>query len=153
MSLGSSEQRSADWAFIVLTVPALQMLWSRHDVLLHHKRRYTKKSLTSVSEAANLRIVDIGYFNAILFPLVLAVRLLTPKTGERDLDNEVPHPVINRTLEAIFGFERYLLGWLKFPIGVSLYLIAQPNREAAAVATHSDSCQKEGQGLTAQASR
>src|SRR3989344_4554281 len=30
---------------IIITVPAFNWLWSNWDVVLHHKRRYTKKSL------------------------------------------------------------------------------------------------------------
>jgi SAM-dependent methyltransferase len=40
---------------IVITVPAYQWLWSKHDISLHHKRRYTIKLLTDAAKHAGLK--------------------------------------------------------------------------------------------------
>jgi SAM-dependent methyltransferase len=114
---------------VMLTVPALPWLWSRHDDLSHHKRRYTKSCLENACRNAGLEILEVGYFNSFLFPLVAVFRLLKNVSGSDRLDSELPHPFVNRILEAIFGFERHFLGWLKFPVGVSLYMVAQPAKD------------------------
>jgi len=41
---------------LVVTVPAYAWLWSRHDELLGHRRRYTAGSLRSVVEAAGFAV-------------------------------------------------------------------------------------------------
>ena len=39
---------------LLVTVPAYQWLWSEHDVINHHKRRYTRKTLSAVAGAGGL---------------------------------------------------------------------------------------------------
>lgn len=56
----------------LITVPAFQSLFSKHDVLLSHYRRYNVKQLTDLCNKSNLRIVSSGYF----FFSLLPVRLL-----------------------------------------------------------------------------
>lgn len=122
-SLAALRARLADGGRILLTVPAVPWLWSDHDVLHHHKRRYTLAGLQAVAEAAGLKVQSVGYFNSLLFPVAVATRtvhrLLRRKGG---LDSE-PSPIINGALRMIFGWERYLLGRIRFPIGLSLYAV------------------------------
>ena len=60
---------------LVMTVPAHQWMWSAHDVVNHHKRRYSKRALKRLIESSPLRLEAIGYFNSLLFPLAVAERL------------------------------------------------------------------------------
>ena len=46
----------------VITVPAFQCLFSRHDVFLGHCRRYSRKQLEKVLRSAGLEIVRSNYF-------------------------------------------------------------------------------------------
>ena len=39
-------------ASLLITVPAYQWLWSGHDEINHHFRRYTRRSLQRAGEAA-----------------------------------------------------------------------------------------------------
>jgi capsule polysaccharide export protein KpsC/LpsZ len=52
---------------LLITVPAYMFMWGSHDITLHHKRRYTKKQLTSVVQAAGMEIIYATYFNTYLF--------------------------------------------------------------------------------------
>src|SRR4051812_34682848 len=61
---------------ILITVPAHQWLWSAHDVVNHHHRRYSKKTLVAAIRKAGLEPRKLGYFNSLLFPLAAAARLL-----------------------------------------------------------------------------
>ncbi|MDP3661348.1 MAG: class I SAM-dependent methyltransferase [bacterium] len=105
------------------TVPAFPFLWSNHDRIAGHWRRYTKTSLIKViSTVPSLAIVRVQYCNSFLFPAVAAIRLIKKwfrlGAGESDLFN-LPRS-INTVLAWIFGAERYLLQHISFPFGVSL---------------------------------
>lgn len=56
----------------VITVPAYQWLFSSHDRLLGHYRRYSTARLTGVIEAVGLRVTEGGRF----FSSLVAVRVL-----------------------------------------------------------------------------
>ena len=43
---------------VLVTVPAFPFLWSRHDELHHHKRRYRKRGLVAAAEAAGLEVLS-----------------------------------------------------------------------------------------------
>ncbi len=122
-SLAALRGRLAAGGRILLTVPAVPWLWSDHDVLHHHKRRYTLAGLRSVAEAAGLQVESAGYFNSLLFPIAVATRAvhrLLRRKGRLDAE---PSPVVNGALRTIFGWERHVLGRFRFPIGLSLYAI------------------------------
>ncbi|GIU67359.1 class I SAM-dependent methyltransferase [Candidatus Phycosocius spiralis] len=110
---------------LLLTVPALPSLWSPHDEEHHHKRRYTASSLSLVLGQAGLRIEMKSYFNTLLLPMIAGIRWLKNLTGSKSVDTGIPAPWLNGLLEAIFAFERYLIGTLPMPLGVSLIVIAR----------------------------
>ena len=66
---------------ILITVPAHPWMWSAHDVVNHHKRRYTRASLRAVIEAAGLKVEMLSWFNSLLFPLAAMARLMGRVTG------------------------------------------------------------------------
>lgn len=115
---------------LLVTVPAMPFLWSRHDELHHHKRRYTKASLSAALVAAGFAIDRIGYFNSLLFPLAVMQRLVAKATGREEPLDAVPAAPLNRTFEAVFASERHFLGSVAFPVGLSLFAVAR--RRAAA---------------------
>jgi SAM-dependent methyltransferase len=111
---------------ILITVPAHPWMWSAHDTVNHHKRRYTAKALRAVIEQAGLRVELLSPFNSLLFPLAAAARLAGRIAGKDSSDDAMPPRPINALFEAIFGLERYALGRVPFPPGVSLVAIASP---------------------------
>jgi 2-polyprenyl-3-methyl-5-hydroxy-6-metoxy-1,4-benzoquinol methylase len=112
---------------VVVTVPAFRFLWSRHDELNHHKRRYGRLELVSHLAAAGLRVTWASYFNALLFPAVagarLAQRLVPPKDDASDM--APTREPFNRLLTELFASERLALSVSKLPFGVSLVAVAQ----------------------------
>lgn len=124
-SLNSLRDLLAEHGRLLITVPALPWLWSHHDEVHHHKRRYTRKSLNIVLEKAGLRPVHIGYFNSLLFPLAVVQRLAQKVMGVEHQVDELPSRPLNSMLEAIFGLESRLVGKVAMPIGLSLYAIAE----------------------------
>jgi SAM-dependent methyltransferase len=71
-------ERMRPGAILVLTVPALQGLWSAWDVGLGHHRRYTKSSLQEVLSASPGRIEEISYLFPELVPAAFLRRLHRP---------------------------------------------------------------------------
>jgi SAM-dependent methyltransferase len=112
---------------LLLTVPAYRFLWSHHDVVTHHVRRYTKTDFVKRVESAGLRIRYATYFNTFLFPAIWAIRavnrLLDRKEGS---DVKMPSAPMNKLLNGIFSLERFLLPGLRFPFGVSILVLAEP---------------------------
>ncbi len=113
---------------ILITVPALPWLWSEHDEVHHHKRRYTKASLKKVLRRAGFEPASVGYFNTLLFPLALIQRLASRVSGRRYVADAMPPRLLNGLLEMVFAFERVLIGRVNFPIGLSLYAVARRER-------------------------
>ncbi len=108
----------------VMTVPAHQWMWSAHDVINHHKRRYSKSGLSRLIEASPLRLSKIGYFNSFLFPLAVAERGASKLRGKDSADVKLPPSLVNTTLESIFASERHFVGRLPLPVGLSLFAVA-----------------------------
>jgi SAM-dependent methyltransferase len=108
----------------VMAVPAHPWLWSAHDVVSHHQRRYTKESLTRLFENSALRLEGIGYFNSLLFPLAVANRLAGRLRGKDDGDDRLPPAPLNTALEKVFAQEARLIGRIPLPPGLSLWAIA-----------------------------
>ncbi|HEY0085440.1 MAG TPA: class I SAM-dependent methyltransferase [Allosphingosinicella sp.] len=108
---------------ILVTVPAHPWMWSAHDEVNHHKRRYTRKTLNKVIADAGLKVELLSWFNSLLFPLAAAARIAGRFTGNKDSDDRMPPKVVNSLFETIFGWERYALGRMPLPPGVSLVAI------------------------------
>jgi SAM-dependent methyltransferase len=108
----------------ILTVPAHQWMWSAHDVVNHHKRRYSKRGLKELIDSSPLKLERIGYFNSLLFPFAVAERVALRLRGKEDADVTLPPAPLNAALEKVFACERYLVGRLPLPPGLSLFAVA-----------------------------
>jgi trans-aconitate methyltransferase len=129
-SLEALRARLTPGGQLVVTVPAFQFLWSRHDEVNHHQRRYTEGQLVADLEAAGLRVTYSSYYNTFLFPAVLAARAaqrLVPALARNEsADLEPTREPLNRALGLLFGAEALLLRRVRLPVGVSLIAVAQP---------------------------
>lgn len=106
--------------FLLVTVPALQMLWGAHDMAAGHYRRYTLSGLRERVKRLGFEIVAATYFNTLLFPAVFAARMLErlhPKGAASDV-REVPR-FLNFLLTEVFSLEAPLTQRMKLPFGVS----------------------------------
>ena len=123
-SLASIASRLKSGGKLVMTVPAHQWMWSAHDVVSHHKRRYSRRSLKQLIDGSPLRLEAMGYFNSLPFPVAVAERMTSKVRGKRDAPLWLPPRPINATLEALFAAERHLIGRLPLPPGLSLFAVA-----------------------------
>jgi SAM-dependent methyltransferase len=113
---------------LLITVPAYQWLWSGHDEINHHHRRYTRRSLLKVAQEAGWEPVRTTYFNSLLLPVAIALRVLDrfspSKTTESSLDLWVPPKPLNWLLERPLALESALIGrGGRIPAGLSLLVV------------------------------
>jgi SAM-dependent methyltransferase len=111
---------------ILIAVPAHQWMWSAHDVVNHHHRRYSKATLLRAIEGAGLRARRMRWFNSLLFPVAAAARVMGRITGRDDSDDSPPPAPLNRAFETIFRLERHLIGRVPMAPGVSIVTLAEP---------------------------
>lgn len=125
-ALAAMRARLAPGGKILIAVPAHQWMWSAHDVVNHHHRRYSKATLVQAIRAAGLRERKLGYFNSLLFPLAAGARLAGRITGRDDSDDSPPPAAVNKLFETIFRLERHMVGRIPMPLGVSIVTLAEP---------------------------
>jgi SAM-dependent methyltransferase len=118
---------------VIITVPAFTFLWSEHDVINHHRRRYRTDELQSRIEQAGLEVDRMTYCNTTLFPVVALMRLgqRALRSFRKNLSDEVnsdlhgyPGPV-NEVLYRLMLLETKLLRRVDMPVGVSILAIAR----------------------------
>ena len=113
---------------LVVTVPAFAWLWTAHDVTLGHRRRYTATGLRHRVERAGFTVTRVTYFNTLLFPLVVLVRVWHRVRRRADHDLHRPLGALNGLLAALFSLERFLAPRVRLPAGSSLLLLARADR-------------------------
>ena len=109
-------------------VPAFMSLWSYHDEVNMHYRRYTNAELKSKLATENLEIIKSSYWNFFLFLPVYGFRKQKTffQNNKKDVnDISIGNPLINGTLYQLVIFENKLLKVLNFPFGVSTFCIAK----------------------------
>ena len=126
-ALGALQQFMKDDALLLITVPALQWLWSTHNEVVHHRRRYDAALLRNQLEAAGFRCLRISYWSSLLLPAVAAQRLvkqlkerLSPKEQKPKYHVKTPSALLNRLFGAVMSLERRLLRRVDLPLGSSL---------------------------------
>jgi len=112
---------------LLVTVPAYQWLWSGHDEINHHHRRYTRRSLQRVAEQAGWQQARTTYFNSLLLPVAIVLRVLdriNTKTTESSLDLWIPPEPLNWVLERPLALEAALIKrGGRIPAGLSLLAV------------------------------
>lgn len=124
-SLNTVAAKARDGGYIVITVPAHPWLWSAHDDVHHHKRRYTRRTLKRTIAQSGLSLEAIGSFNTLLLPAALAQRAAKRMLGDRSADDRMPSASLNSLLTRIFQIERHFVGRVPLPIGLSLFAVAR----------------------------
>jgi SAM-dependent methyltransferase len=111
----------------LITVPAYQRLFSAHDVVNQHYRRYARPSLFAAAQAAGWRPGRTTYFNSVLLAPAAAVRLLqrrhahAPKARS---DLALTPPRLNGLLELpLRGEAAWLRRGRRLPAGLSLLAV------------------------------
>jgi SAM-dependent methyltransferase len=113
---------------LLLTVPALPWLWSRHDEVNEHHRRYRLHPLRRLLEESGLEVETVRFcFAWTVAPLVVR-RWLVP-AGRAGAGAEyavgIPTPAINTLLTLVSRCEHALGRLVRWPLGSSLLAVAR----------------------------
>ncbi len=118
---------------LVLTVPALPRLWSAHDEINEHYRRYRRIELAQRLLHTGFHLERLTYFNTLLLPLGVIERAALRRLGVgASIGLGMPLRPLNIALRTIFELEVPLLRKSDLPLGMSLLAIAtRPHDQGA----------------------
>lgn len=115
---------------LLATVPAYRLLWSSHDEVNLHYRRYTKRSLAGALAEAGLSVRRIGYvFMGLTIPKAI-LTALEKVTGKEAPTGTGVNGLANQLASRYFRAEtRLALKRLNFlPVGTSVVAVAQKTK-------------------------
>jgi 2-polyprenyl-3-methyl-5-hydroxy-6-metoxy-1,4-benzoquinol methylase len=128
-ALALLRQRLRPNGYLVLSVPAYRWLWSDHDVVNQHFRRYTRGELVARLREAGFRLQRATYFNSVLLPPIAVARfigkLFRKKNAEPKSDFEGGAGSLDAILYKLFASEANWLVRHSFPFGVSVFTVAR----------------------------
>jgi SAM-dependent methyltransferase len=106
--------------YVLITVPTHPFLWGRHDLRLHHVRRYDVHGFRALCERSEARIEYFGAFNTLLSPVAFAARI-AEKVLPLDFGNQerLPPAPLNAVLARVFALEGRLVRSVHLPLGLS----------------------------------
>lgn len=110
---------------LLVFVPAHAYLWSQHDVVNHHFRRYSRRHLRQALQTNGFRVQHLSFWNNLLYFPTAAVRLLQrvlPPRPQGDLLT-LP-PTTNKLLLNMLKLENRLSKKMPVPFGVSVFASA-----------------------------
>lgn len=106
--------------YLIISVPALKMLYGKHDVYCEHFRRYSKIELYSKIVCHGFDIILIRYWNFLMLPAAFMMSKILKKIYPHKRVNS--NRLVNKILEwYYFNFENKII----FPIGLSLFSVAK----------------------------
>jgi 2-polyprenyl-3-methyl-5-hydroxy-6-metoxy-1,4-benzoquinol methylase len=117
---------------IVCTVPAFQWLWTSHDVLNHHRRRYNRPQFRALAAHAGMRITGERYLFQWLVPAKLAVRLLERLRNSPPRPPTVPPEPLNGFLRIVSRIQERVTSVIPVPFGGSLMVSGVAGRDPIA---------------------
>ncbi len=108
-------------------VPAFQSLWSYHDEVNQHFRRYTKSELKSKLSNAKLTILKASYWNFSLFLPVYIFRKISAilPQSKKEEGQIVSNKFANALLLQLVLLENKMLKYSNFPFGISAFCIVK----------------------------
>jgi SAM-dependent methyltransferase len=125
-ALGEFRRCLRPGGLLVLNLPAYGWLLSQHDLAVHNVRRYTARGSRQMLATAGFAGIGTGYWNTVLFPLmVLRRKLGWRREGMPTSDVVLMPALVERLFAAIVALEATLLGsGLRFPFGGSVLATA-----------------------------
>jgi SAM-dependent methyltransferase len=117
---------------LFITAPAFKSIFSPHDIVLKHYRRYNKKELQQKINTAGFKESRLYYWNSLLFPAIALFRMLKKllfqllKIGQGEPETKPLNNFINKFFFLILNFEnkKYFPKKL-MPFGLTIYGIAK----------------------------
>jgi ubiquinone/menaquinone biosynthesis C-methylase UbiE len=115
-------------AKLLVTSPAYQWLWSEHDEVCHHYRRYTLSEIVGKLKTAGFQVRRQSY--CIVFPFFPLMAMLHFrswfKKDHKIMMSIVPLPKpFNDFLIFLLRLENFFLRFIDFPFGVSVICLVE----------------------------
>lgn len=110
---------------ILITVPALNVLWTTHDDVNHHYIRYDRRSFRTLAKTAGVDLLSLKYFFHWTCPIKLLIRLKEQFVTTSPQPPRIPQRLINRLCLALSCAEQKLATPLQLPFGSSLLAVAK----------------------------
>ena len=116
---------------LVLTVPAYPWLWSEHDDINEHKRRYTRRRLQECLAPLPIDVLRLSYMNTLLAPPLMLARLIKRACKSRQAAQPEKSDVfavaepLNTLLRIVFAAEAAVLPYVCLPLGTSVIAIGR----------------------------
>jgi SAM-dependent methyltransferase len=111
---------------LLLTVPALSWLWSRHDEANAHHRRYGRAGLRRVLAGSGFTVESVRFFFFWTVAPMAVRRWLAPAgSGPAGYDVAIPPAPINDALTLLSRCEHALGRFFRWPLGSSLLAVAR----------------------------
>jgi SAM-dependent methyltransferase len=115
--------------FLLATVPAYPFLWSGHDEVLGHRRRYLRRQLVAALERAGFEIALCSYVMGSILPAAIVVRLWERWARRGSPRRESGYVVVPAPLNALLAWitasGSRLLPWVRLPFGLSIAAVAR----------------------------
>jgi SAM-dependent methyltransferase len=117
---------------LILNLVAHEFLRSSHDLAVHTRERYTRGILCQRLQSAGFTIASSTYRVSLLFPLIVAYRLLSQSAVHSGADPvavtsdvSMSQSLINFLLLKVMELENLLLAMMTLPFGSSVFVTAR----------------------------
>lgn len=123
--LEAARERLSEKGYLLVTVPAFMALWTHHDELNRHYRRYTKDQLRRTIESAGLAVERLEY--VFVWPAIVKLvgHHLEKWWPNKGRTAHIPTHWVNRTLAGISRAEYAVTSWIGAPFGSSAIAVAR----------------------------
>lgn len=117
----------APGGYLLLNLPALEILAGEHDEAVGGARRYTAPQVRAKLERAGLEPVWVTYFVFTLLPAIAAKRLWSRGKAYEEAvsDLRMPPAAVNRALERLLALEARVAASRRLPLGSSVTALSR----------------------------
>lgn len=110
---------------IILTVPAYQCLFSKHDKKLKHFRRYNIKMMYDLCKKNNLNIINYHYFYVSLLPFRLITKILNKDNKVNEWKYDEKH-ILTKFVRGVLNLDYIICKKMnKLSCGLSLFTVLE----------------------------
>lgn len=118
-----------DEGLLIVFVPAFKALWSDHDEVNMHFRRYTRKELKEKMRKAGFSVTKASYWNFFLFLPLFSMRALgkiLKKKGKHGNTGDLQRiGKMNGILYRLMFSENLILKYINLPVGISVFCLGK----------------------------
>lgn len=122
-ALVTARELLAPGGSILVTVPAYKWLWTHHDIMNHHRTRFTPSRLGAVAREAGCRVDRLRHLFMWLVVGKLAIRFFETVSAPSRNVPQLPSPIVNSVLQGVCKLESLFARAMALPIGSSIIAV------------------------------